>query len=281
MKVLPVRLPYKGGDTYKFLLAGDFHYGSAQCDMALIKKFVDRYAGREKTKVILMGDEIDAIASSDKRYDSMAVHEKYRGERNFLDLIIEDFIELLSPLKGQIIAGVDSNHNTTYRKLSDSDPHYRISRALGFERLGYGGFICIGWDWHKSQKGTGNRARSTTFHVSHGKPTTASTPGGSINTLANDAQWFICEVMAHGHSHRLSAGLSRILFEADPRHATYKKRKQNLVQTGSFLKSYSMDEYSPYSEVKRYPPIDLGWAVTDVSFENGTEPHVNCSVRAY
>ena len=277
MKVFPLRLPYKGGDAWKFILAGDFHFGSAQCDYALIKKFVDKYAGKEKTVVLFMGDEIDAIASSDKRFDSMAVHDKYRGERNFIDRIIEDFIETLSPLKGQIIAGCDSNHNKSYRKLSDSDPHYRISRALGFERLGHGGWVVAQWGWHK---GLG-RGRSTSFHIAHGKQSVSSTPGGSINSLASDAQWFLSDIMAHGHTHRLSAGTSRVFFEPDARHSTYKKRKQHLIQTGSFLKSYSMDEYSPYSEVKRYPPIDLGWACVDVSFEEKTEPRIQCSVREY
>ena len=277
MRVLPIRLPYKGGDKYQFVLAGDFHFGSAQCDYALIKKFVDKYAGKDKTLIFLMGDEIDSIATSDKRYDSMAVHEKYRGERNFIDHIIVDFNETMSPLKGQIIAGVDSNHNKTYRKLSDSDPHYRISKSLGFERLGYGGWVCAQWYFYKSK----GRGRTTSFHISHGKPTVASTPGGSINTLATDAQWFLSDVVGHGHTHRLSAGISRIFFEPDARNATYRKRKQHLVQTGSFLKSYSMDEYSPYSEVKRYPPIDLGWACVDVSFEENTEPRIQCSVREY
>lgn len=263
------------------MLAGDFHYGSAQCDINLIKRFVEKYAGREKTRVILMGDEIDAIASSDKRYDSTAVHEKYRGSRNFIDLIIEDFIELLRPLEAQIIAGVDSNHNKSYRKISDSDPHYRISRGLTFERLGYGGWVPVIWGWHKANGTSGNRTRSTVFHVTHGKPTTAATPGGSLNTIFRDSQFFDCDVMAHGHTHRLSAGSSVIKFALDNRFTTYKKVKQHLVQTGSFLKSYSVnDEFSPYSEVKRYPPIDLGWGVVDVEFDN-KEPRIRCSVEEF
>lgn len=248
--------------------------------MNLVRRFVDKYKDRPKTKIFLMGDEIDAIASSDKRYDSMAVHEKYRGANNFVDLIIEDFIDALLPLKGKICVGVDSNHNKTYRKLSDSDPHYRISRALEFTRLGYGGFVPVLFKWHKGTDKS-PRTRSVVFHITHGKPTTAITPGGSINTLAADAAFFLSDVMAHGHSHRLSAGLSRIMFECDSKYESYKKRKQHLIQTGSFLKSFSMDEFSPYSEVKRYPPIDLGWAYVDVEFDQNTEPRIRCGVEEY
>jgi hypothetical protein len=258
------------------VLAGDFHFGAAQCDVALIRKFVKKYAGQPDVKVILMGDDIDAIASSDKRFDSSGLAPEYRGKRNFIDLIIDDFVELLRPLTGQILAGVDGNHGASYRKIADSDPLHRISRELKFEKLGYAGWVSFVFRWGKSDS---RRTRTVNYFVSHGKPSCAQTPGGSLNTLASSAQWFISDVAAHGHTHRLSAGNSRIMLSPDPRHATYRKTKQHLIQTGSFLKSYSMDENSPYSERALYAPIDLGWACTQVSFEENTEPRIKCWVN--
>jgi hypothetical protein len=213
-----------------------------------------------------MGDEIDSIPRSDKRFDIKAIHPDYRGERNFIDLMVDDFIDIMAPLRGKIRAGVDSNHHRSYRKISDSDPFYRISQALEYVRLGYGGFVPLMFHWHSGERS--NRVRTVIPFVTHGKPTTAITPGGSINTLAGSAQWFAnADIVAHGHTHRLSSGLSRILFECDPSRETYGRRKQHLVQTGSFLKSYAKGdeaEFSPYSEVRLYPPIDLGWAVGEI-----------------
>jgi predicted phosphodiesterase len=261
------------------VLAGDFHFGSTQCDVGLIKRFVGKYAGVENAKIILMGDEIDAVCRSDKRFDPRNVAEKYRGERNFIDLITDDFIDLLSPLRGQIIAGVDGNHGATYLKESDSDPMHRVSRELGYERLGYAGWVSLVFKWHKAKTKQASRTRTVNYFVSHGKPSSAQTPGGSINTLSNSAQFFLSDICAHGHTHRLSAGMNRIMFMPDPRHETYTKVKQHLVQTGSFLKSYSMDQYSPYSERALYAPIDLGWACTEISFEENTEPKIRCWVN--
>lgn len=278
MRVLPVHLPYDTKTSYKTVLAGDFHFGSTQCDVPLIRKMVKKYAGQENTKVILMGDEVDAVCSSDKRFDSMNIAEKYRGQRNFIDLIIDDFIDLLSPLKGQIVAGVDSNHNASYRKATDSDPMHRIARELAYEKLGYAGWVSYVFRWHKAN-GSGTRGRIINFFVSHGKPSAASTPGGSLNTLSNSAQWFMADLVAHGHTHRLSSGNSRIMLYPDPRHATYKKMKQHLVQTGSFLSSYSMDEHSPYSERALYAPIDKGWACASISFEEDAEPRIKTWVN--
>ncbi len=278
-RVIPVYLPYRTGTKYKLVLAGDFHFGSTQCDVALIRKFVSKYAGMENVKVVLMGDEIDAVCRSDKRFDPQNVEGKYRGLRNFIDVIADDFIEILGPLKGQIIAGVDGNHGHSYLKHADSDPLHRVSRELGYERLGYAGWVSLIFRWHKTKGATGARTRTVNYFVSHGKPSCAQTPGGSLNTLSNSAQWFISDVAAHGHTHRLSAGNSRIMLAPDPRHATYRKTKQHLIQTGSFLKSYSMDEHSPYSERALYAPIDLGWACTQVSFEEWTEPKIRCWVN--
>jgi len=223
-----------------------------------------------------MGDEIDAVCRSDKRFDSRNIAEKYRGERNFIDLIVDDFIDLLSPLKGQIVCGVDGNHGSSYLKATDSDPMHRISRELMYERLGYAGWVSLVFRWGKSKTAKDTRTRTINLFMSHGKPSSAQTPGGSLNTLSNSAQYFISDICAHGHTHRLSAGMNRIMFIPDPAHSTYKKVKQHLVQTGSFLKSYSMDSFSPYSEKKLYSPIDLGWACVQVSFEDYGEPRIKC-----
>lgn len=273
---MPVYLPYATGTKYKIVLAGDFHFGSTQCDTGLIRKFVGKYAGQDGVKVILMGDEIDAVCRADKRFDPRNVAEKYRGERNFIDLIADDFTELLSPMKGQILAGVDGNHGSTYLKQTDTDPMHRISRELGYERLGYAGWVSFVFRWHLAKNSRDGRTRTVNYFVSHGKPSSAQTPGGSINTLAGSAQFFLSDVCAHGHTHRLSAGMNRVMFTPDPAHKTYRKVKQHLIQTGSFLKSYSMDSFSPYSERALYAPIDLGWACTQISFDGHGEPCIKC-----
>jgi len=279
MRVLPIHLPYQAKSKFKIVLAGDFHYGSTQCDVGLMRKMVSKYAGDEHTMFILMGDEIDAVSRADKRFDPKNVAEKYRGERNFIDLVTDDLIELLMPLKGQIVAGVDGNHGYSYLKASDSDPLYRLSQSLGYDRLGYAGWVSFVFRWYKAKCSRDARTRTVNYFVSHGKPTTAQTPGGALNTLASSAQWFASDIAAHGHTHRLSAGMNRIMFTPDPVHSTYRKTKQHLIQTGSFLKSYSMDEFSPYSERKLYSPIDLGWACTQISFEEYNEPRIKCWVN--
>ena len=67
-------MPYKHTDKWTFVFAGDFHFGSRQCDEVLLRKFVDKYKDAEQTRIFLMGDEIDAITRQDKRYTARSMH---------------------------------------------------------------------------------------------------------------------------------------------------------------------------------------------------------------
>ena len=274
-------MPYKFQDKWTFVLATDFHFGSRQCDETLIKKFVDKYKGKEQTKVFLLGDEIDAVIRGDKRFTAKSMHPRYASEDNPIDKMIEDFVDLLSPLKEMIIAGCDSNHNFTYRGISGSDCHYRISKLLEFERLSYGGWVNILWEWHKHKGDSrSNRTRVTSFHLTHGKPTTAITKAGKMIAMERDAWFFNSDLIAYGHTHLLAPVPSNINFDPMPGKQDYKKKKQRIIACGSFLKSYSKDEHAPYSEIKRYPPVDMGWAVVEVEFESG-EPYLTTYTKEY
>lgn len=284
MKSIDIRLPYKSTDKWTLVFAGDFHFGSRQCDEALIKKFVGKYKDAERTIIFFMGDEIDAITRTDKRFTPKCMHPRYVSEDNPIDLMIDDFVAIMMPLKGKIIAGADSNHNVTYRGVSGSDAHYRISKALGFERLGYGGWVNILWYFQRAcgevNGGRLSKIRTTSIHLTHGKPTGATTKAGKMTALERDAWYFGGDIMAHGHTHLLATPPANIYLDAIPGKGTYIKKKQRLLNTGSFLKSYSMDEHSPYSEVKRYPPIDMGWGMAEVEFRDST-PFITLMTKEY
>lgn len=264
MRVIKHRIPYDLHSRHRIVFFGDIHYGAAGCNVDLLKRFVKMYADDDDARFILMGDEVEGITRGDRRFDIMSVAERYRHTRNPIDMMVDDLCEILYPLKGRIVAGVDSNHVKTYRDDAESCPHYRLSKHLEFERLGYGGWVAFLFDY---QGKIGNRVRSVVVHATHGKGA-GSTIGGTLNTLEADSTWLPdADVVAHGHTHRLSAGLSRVMLHLNSTMTGYQARKQHLIQTGSFLRSYSRDEFSPYSEVKRYKPINLGWAVAEVSWD--------------
>ena len=246
----------------------------------LLRKFVDKYKDAEQTRIFLMGDEIDAITRQDKRYTARSMHPRYVEWDNCIDMMVDDLVDILSPLRGKILAGCDSNHNTVYRGYTGSDIHYRLSQRLGFERLGYGGWVCILWDWHKKKSSGANRVRKTVIHMTHGKPTCAITKAGKMAGIERDAWFFSSDIMVHGHTHLLATPPANIFFEPVPGKETYIKKKQRLLNSGSFLKSYSMDDHSPYSEWKRYPPIDMGWGVAEVEFRDG-EPLITMFTKEY
>lgn len=277
-------MPYKSTDKWTIVFAGDFHFGSRQCDEALIKKFVNKYKDAPNTIVFLLGDEIDAVTHHDKRYSPTCMNQRYAAEDNPIDLMVDDFVAIMEPLKGKIIAGTDSNHNCTYRGATGTDIHYQISQRLGFKRLGYGGWANILWYWSRNDgKGPAKiheRVRTTSIHLTHGKPSGAITKAGKMSNIERDAWFFFSDIIVHGHSHLLATPPSNIYFRPVPGKGTYTKVKQRLLNSGSFLKSYSHDSHSPYSEVKRYPPVDMGWGVAEVEFRD-SEPHITVFTKEY
>ncbi len=272
--IVPVCLA--GGRTLRIVLAGDFHWGSAQCQEELItKRFVPMYADEHLTRIIMMGDEIDAIWRRDhKRFEPMAVHERYVKEGNMIGLMVRDFKKAINPLTGQIDAAVDSNHNAAYRKHSDYDPHAEITKELGAERLGYGGYVI-----YRIKHRSG--AWDLVFAVAHGE-TTATTIGGQINSVARDGFKFHGHIIAHGHTHQLRVPGSHKWFEWDTANSRILVGRQRIIQTGSFLQTYSETEYSPYGEVRRYEPADLGWPVVEVAMDGlRGGPRIKCYTEEF
>lgn len=288
MESIDIRLPYRTTDKWTLVFAGDFHFGSRQCDEALIKKFVAKYKDAENTRIFLLGDEIDAVTFHDKRYTPSCMAQKYAGLDNPIDIMVDDFVSIMEPLKGRIVAGTDSNHNRTYCGQSGSDIHYRISQRLGFKRLGYGGWVNILWYWVKNgdaDGNRGNRVRVTSVHMTHGKPTGATTTAGKMASIERDAHYFASDIMVHGHTHLLATPPSNIYLEPVPGRGRYRKTKQRLINSGSFLKSYSQapeGHIAPYSEQKRYNPIDMGWALAEIEFKShDPEPRITTMTKEY
>lgn len=251
----------------------------------MIKKFVAKYKDAHNVAIFLLGDEIDAVTHHDKRYTPACMAPRYASLDNPIDKMVDDFVEMMEPLKGKIYAGTDSNHNASYRGVSGSDIHYRISQRLGFRRLGYGGWANIMWNWMKNgdtEARIGNRTRTTSIHLTHGKPTGAITKAGKMTSIERDAWFFYSDIIVHGHTHLLATPPSNIYFEPVVGKGRYRKVKQRLINSGSFLKSYSSDVYSPYSEIKRYPPIDMGWAIAEVEFfSHEPEPRITTMTKEY
>lgn len=241
------------------VMAGDIHWGSSLCLEDLVKKFVETYRGRDNVSIILMGDEIDAIHRQDRRHNPQTVHPRYRSEPNMIGQMVKDLIKTLEPLKGKIVAGVDSNHNGNYRDATDYDPHEELANALGFKRLGYGGYVIF----RCGKRGRTGWTQDVVFAVTHGKHGGGKV-GTQINRVADDGMIFRGHVIAHGHTHQLRCPGFHRWFEWDKDKGEVVVGRQAIIQSGCFRYSYAPGHYPDYAEIRRYPPAEPGWACVEI-----------------
>lgn len=275
MRVKKVTLPApmgKRGETnpLKIVLFGDVHLGNKLfARKAFEKQVIGRYKGRPNTWFIDMSDGCDMIVanSKDPRFDASMVEEAYTTVKDPVDRQIADYAKLIEPIKDQILCMLDGNHHQTISNKCGTDPTRRIAYALFPEKeypgkaesiiMGYSGFLVV--RLHGSSGGT----FPLTFNLCHGIGTGGKTEGGFITSIGNDAVNYDADVHAYGHNHRLQ-GWDRIKIGVSSWGEKVISRKEIRLATGTYLKAFSDDANTSYSERARFKPNELGHMELDI-----------------
>lgn len=279
MQILRVTLPYRPihGFRHRFVFAGDFHYGAVNCAEDLLNFFVKTYAAPEEesivapdgvpTSILLMGDEVDAINCQDKRFDPRMLHPRYYGQTAFLNNICRDFIQLMSPLRSQILGGVLSNHHSQIVKMTNIDPGEIIRHELGIRCLGHEAYIVVQWQYYgRTDGGT----RTTVIRISHGVAGNNLYESSRSLSLEKNATPLVdADIVVMGHSHSLSCDNPRPLERLSRDNTKIYTTFQYLLQSGCFLlpRFYDGTGWAPYYEEKGFKVSKpAGWVVAEISF---------------
>jgi len=269
MEVVTQALP-KSGDC-SIYLAGDFHYGALTCSRSSIKQMVASI--QKNDLLILMGDLIEAITPSDKRWQttSVAWQDKLFTPEEQAKAIVRD----LQSLKGRIPVVLAGNHEwRLFNTVNFSD---QIATALESE---YGGSSCVvHFDW--------NGKTAFRIHAMHGGWTPNSNAKDVVQADANmratlkmklQDQVGDCVLQVCGHGHRLllqPPTAHRHLYITTTKAGKINQNyKVSAVQsasylhpdtrffgmTGSFLKLYSPpgSKSIGYAEMFGYRPTEIG-----------------------
>jgi hypothetical protein len=187
---------------------GDIHLGNR---LSSLKNFrsevIDRYAGEENTFYLDMGDGCDMIVSQggDRRFKATEIDEKYLIIDNPVDAQIDDYIDLLSPIKDRIISMVDCNHHLEILKRTGTHPTRRIGYGLwgpgAEERVhSWSGYLVL-----RFKHGGKSRTRTLVVYISHGASAGGRTLGGPKTALANVAKGKEADIYIFNHNHGLWA----------------------------------------------------------------------------
>jgi len=244
MIILEKRIEYKYGEILKIKPIFDIHYGNSFCDK---RKFIDFIEDRdENTYYFGGGDLLDSISVTDPRYRKSS--DNTIGD-DIIDQQINGMIDMLMPIKDKIIGIGSGNHEDVITKRSGTNPTKRMCKELETEFLGYSGLIRLVLSENKS------RIRTVIIRWHHGWGGGSRTQGADLTKFSKDMLYWDADVFLYSHVHRKQSdriprlGLSGKKLIAKP---------MLLGICGTFLKTYSETGDPSYSEVKGYPPTELG-----------------------
>ena len=250
MRVISYPIQYKYGDTVKLKPIFDVHLGNSYADRKAFKAYLadsDDY-----TWFFGGGDLLDSIIITDKRY------EKHVDDTEGSSIVDEqiDMIEAdLLPYKDRIIGLGRGNHENTLIKHAGTDPIARLCRRLNCEYLGLSGLIKL------VLRENDGRGRTVIVRWHHGWGGGSRTQGADLTKYSKDMAYWDADVYLYGHVHRKQSdqvprlGLSGL---------TLISRPKLLGICGTFLKTYSKTTDSTYSELKGYPPVEIGGITVNI-----------------
>ena len=138
--------------SYDFLLIADVHFDSVSCDRELLKKHLDEVVERN-AKVLIFGDFFDVMGGKfDKRSSKGDLRPEYNTS-NYIDNVVDDAIDFLTPYKEYIMFISPGNHELSILKYHETDVIKRLAKALDAEVGTYGGWLRIRYSF----KDAGNR----------------------------------------------------------------------------------------------------------------------------
>ena len=199
----------------------------------------------------------------DKRYQADMIDPAYVGCANPIDRMIDDYCELVDPIKDRILCLCDSNHHLTIEQRTGTSPTRRIAEKLwGKEAdkrmLGYAGFLVTRFEYASGNVTTrAGKVRSLTWSLCHGIGTGGKTEGGFKTTIGNDAINYDCDVACYAHNHMLD-GWDRIILGVDHYANKVIAKKKVRINSGSYLKGFSDDMSTSYVEKARMKPNSIG-----------------------
>lgn len=270
------------GQKFKFVCFSDVHHGNALSSTKLFQgELIDRHKDNQDCYFIDLGDGMDLIVgqAGDKRWKASMVDARYVGQDNPVDKMIEGYSALLYPIKDRLIAMLDGNHSLSMLERHGTNPTLRVAKRLWatpdsdeeVERriLGYSGFLTTRFEY---KGGRNSRVRSLVWNLTHGISNgTGKTLGGYITSMGTDSTHYIADIHAFGHNHRL-AGIDRVKVGVNTYGRKIISKKEIILNTGTFLKSFSDNADTSYAERARYIPGELGYMELNVKMErNGME----------
>ena len=230
MKVIVKNFDISVDKPITFVPLSDLHIGHIDCDRQYLENTV-AWIKKKGALTVLMGDVVDAIGMKDRRFEIDSIDPFFLP---YLDQLyqkqVEVFLDIIGPIKDQILWIMTGNHETTIKKRSAFDAIALIAKALEIPIQTDPGYTVQ--RFHASQV-----TCNLKIWASHGCFMGGRYRGGKVNTLERVGQYFPgCDLYLAGHTH------DKWTVEGHQVRLTGKlkieERRCYFANTGAFLRTY-------------------------------------------
>lgn len=258
MKVLEKRIEYTRPLKIRIYPFGDLHEGSVDCSERAVIEQRDIIKNDRDGYWIGMGDMIDAITESDKRWNTNGVASWVKRD-NIIESQREHIGGLLKPIAHKCIAYLSGNHEEAVHNNHNNNISLNICKDLGLPYAGYSCFIELLFDRKNSSE-----THKYTIHAWHGAGA-AQTEGAQLMRLKRLVKVNEADVYLMGHLHSVVHDITDRLCVRNHR---IRKVPRIATITGSWKKSYNEESIS-WEETKGFSPAHIGCPI--IIFEPGKD----------
>ncbi|MBU2118672.1 MAG: hypothetical protein KJ954_13880 [Alphaproteobacteria bacterium] len=259
------------GDEFRLVFLGDAHVGTIHCEEGRLKRDIQRIADDKDCRVLLLGDSIDCINFSDKRFDPSAIKPTYQLKdiSKLAQVQSADFCGLCQPLvEARSIDGFfEGNHEYDALKRY----HFAVCEGMKMMlRLGQEKFLESSAILRYDVSNGRNEVRFVVY-AEHGSGSSSDAPA-ALKKIKKKAFDLEADIYVCGHHHkRIKEIIPKIDVRWDTRSHKMKEHRIGFAVTGSYLRTY-LEGVSGYGEKRSYSPVELGatvlrWNLAENHFE--------------
>lgn len=207
------------GEVLRLYFLGDTHVLSASCNEDAISKVASIIERDTYGMVVGLGDYIESISYTDKRFDPSELAQPIMPEHlsnPFYEGALR-FVKLFEATRGKWLCLIAGNHEERAAHITNFDPLPIIAERLGTTYLG--GSDCGGWARIQLVRNE-HRINALDLFLSHGSGG-GELRGGDVLRLQRLLMRKDADIVAVGHGHKpgtfveTSEGIGQNLFETN------------------------------------------------------------------
>ena len=267
-------------ETVHTLHISDIHFDSLHCNRELLKKHLDEIK-RCNGYVFIYGDWFDVMGCyQDPRSKAKDIDPKYiqRG-KEYLNLIVEDSVEFLTPYAKNIAFISEGNHETEIKRRRDVDIldwMIRLLKECGANTI-KGHYS--GWNEFVMQYKNGEACRSILTHYHHGYGGNAKRSKGMLDSQIATFQYPNADFIFRGHDHQKFHDPSNVKFLYDKAKKVVTTSVTHYIKTGSYKDGLGAG-LGGWEVQKGFMPTKLGGWFIDLTFiKSNKDSRIETTVR--